>query len=69
MVAMFFLLAGALDLVFALGLYLFVSRVREKSHDSLALFVRPTPVIAGILTLIGALSTLAAVVQWVWKPL
>ena len=67
-VVLCFLVSGALDLIFALGLYLFAVRFREKANKSLPLSRVPTPVIAAILSIIGVLTIMAGVLQWIFKP-
>ena len=64
-----FFAAGTLDLIFALGLYLLAVRGRDKGSNSTAPSKRPPPVIAAILAVIGILTILAGVLQWVWKPI
>ena len=67
-VVLCFLAAGVLDLLFALGLYLIAVRFREEGNTSLPPFLRPNPVIAAILAVIGILTILAGVLQWVFNP-
>jgi len=64
-----FLVAGALDLIFAVGLYCVVVRFREKAGTSLPPSKVPTSAIAALLSIIGVLTMLAGLLQWIFKSI
>jgi hypothetical protein len=69
LISILFFVAGLLDLMFALGLYLFTLQLRRRSGDSLPPFMRPKPAIAIILAGIGILTIIAGILQWAFRPL
>jgi len=69
LVALCFVVAGALDLIFAFGLYLFAVRSQGKDDNVAPPVKRPNPIIAAVLAVIGILTIVAGVLQWISQPL
>jgi hypothetical protein len=61
------LIAGALDLLFNLGLYLVNLRYRDKGNNSLPSIPRPRRVFAMIHLVIGGMTFIAGLLLWVFE--
>ena len=75
LVVIAFVVCGALDLLFALALHLWIGWLRERNKDqqsqglpSLPIFFKPHPVIAIILAVLGVLTIAAGILLWSFDP-